>query len=570
MSLKRLGLFSVWGLLFHLLPVLLLVACSPPDPPENVLNLGTISAPKTFNPVTARETSSTDVINQMFVGLTSTDGQTGEVEPELASDWESKEDGRVWLFTLHDDLRWSDGEPLTAADVVFTYNELYLNFDIDSSARHVLLMDGEPPQVEKISERQVKFTYPEPYVPFLRAASNPILPKHLFAETSPAEFNYAWDVNTSPEDLVVNGPFKLGHYESEQRVVLERNPHYYKSELAGEQLPRLNRLIFHVVENTDLQVQRFLRGDLDAIGVQAQLYPVVRAGQQRTDFEMHYSGPDLGTLFLAFNMNTNRHPETDETHIPEHKLDWFNDRQFRRAVAYAIDRQMIAEIVFNRLASPAHGPVSPANEEFYEPDLIKYEHDPAKAREILEQAGYSDRSDDGILQDGEGNPVEFVLLTNAGADQRVATAEIIRQDLADIGMDVSFRQVEFNTLVSQLSSDFDWEAVVMGFTGGLEPHFGSNVWLSSGNLHMWHPYQEEPVRDWEREIDELFAQGVRTLDPERRRDIYSRWQRIVNRELPLIYTVNSETIHAVHNRVKNAQPTAIGGLTHNVEYLEVR
>jgi len=547
-----------------------LVGCAPPTPPDNVLNLGTISAPKTFNPVTARETSSTDVINQMFVGLTTTDGQTGAVEPELASDWESKEDGRVWIFTLHDDLRWSDGEPLTAADVVFTYNELYLNFDIDSSARHSLLMDGEPPQVEKVSERQVKFTYPDPYVPFLRAASNPILPEHLFADISPAEFNYAWGVDTSPDELVVNGPFKLGRYESEQRVVLERNPHYYKNQLDDEQLPRLDKLIFHVVANTDLQVQRFLRGDLDAIGVQAQLYPVVRAGQERADFEMHYSGPDLGTLFLAFNMNTTPHPETGETHIPEHKLDWFNDHQFRRAVAYAIDRQMIAEVVFNRLASPAHGPVSPANEEFYYPGLKEYEHDPDKAREILEEAGYSDRSGDGIIQDEKGNPVKFVLLTNAGADQRVATAEIIRQDLSDIGMDVSFRQVEFNTLVSQLSSDFDWEAVVMGFTGSLEPHFGSNVWLSSGNLHMWHPYQEEPVRDWEREIDELFAQGMRTLEPERRREVYSRWQRIVNRELPLIYTVTSDTIHAVHSRVKNAQPTAIGGLTHNVEYLDVR
>ncbi len=565
---RRISLTGRYFLL--LLLVVGLVSCSPPPPPEGVLNISALSAPNSFNPVTARETSTTDITNQMFRGLTGVDGVTGEVYPELAVDWERKDGGRRWLFTLRRGLKWSDGTDLTVDDVLFSYNDLYLNFDIETSTRFALLMDGQPPVVEKHGPYQISFTYPEPYIPFLRVASAAIMPKHKFVGKTAAEINQAWGVNTPPEEIVVNGPFRLGRYDSEERVILERNLFYYKNFFTdAETLPRLEQLVFHVVPTVDLQVQRFLRGELDLLSVLPQFYPLVKAAEEEGNFAIERVGPTLGTLFLSFNMNTDRDPETGQTYIPEYKLEWFNDREFRRAVAYAIDREKIQEIVYNDLAQPQHGPVSAGNELFHIPDLKQYNYDPQRAREILDQAGYRDYNGDGIRQDPEGNQIRFVLLTNAGNDQRVVTSQIIRQDLANLGFRVGFNQVEFNTLVNQLSANFDWEAVVMGFTGGLEPHFGSNVWLSSGNLHLWHPFQESPVRTWEARIDELFARGVREPDDEKRREIYGEWQRIVNHQLPMIYTVNSEVIYAVNQRVKNARPTVTGGFTHNIEYITV-
>lgn len=557
-------------LLFSPLVLAFLVGCTAPDKVQNKLTLSTISAPKSFNPVTAKETSTTAITDLMFLGLTTVDGRTGEVEPALARNWERKEGGREWVFELREGLRWSDGEPLTAADVVFTFNQLYFNPGIETTARFTLQMEGQAPQVEKLSSHRIKFTYPHPYVPFPRAATVGIIPRHVFDGTSPEEFNSSWDVNTPPENLVVNGPFQLGRYASNQRIILEPNPHYYKRQNLGKELPRVDKLVFEIVKNTDLQVQRFLRGELDVISVQPQHYPVIKAEEKQSSFTLKKCGPGLGSLFLAFNMNTDTEPETGEHFIPEHKLEWFNDSAFRRAVSYGIDRENLTEIVYNNLGTPRYGPVSPANEIYHNPDLKEYRYDRKRAQRLLEENGYRDRDDDGVREGPAGHPVEFVLLTNSGNDQRVKMSEIIRKDLEKLGFSVTFRQVEFNTLVSRLNSSFNWEAIVMGFTGGLEPHFGSNLWLSSADLHLWHPRQNSPRRSWEAKIDRLFRQGVRTPDREKRERIYSEWQQLVNRKQPVIYTVTGEVIYGIRDRVEGARPTAVGGFTHNIEQISVK
>ncbi len=569
-NLRALTSVRAWSLLTLSCLLLFLVGCPVETPRKNELKLSTISAPKSFNPVTAKETSTTEITGLMFIGLTGIDGKTGEVIPELAQNWQQKQQGRVWIFTLRPDLKWSDGKSLTAADVVFTYKKLYFNPKIETTARFTLQMRGKIPRVEKLSARKIKFTYPRPYVPFPRAATTKIMPRHVFKEMPAAKFNSVWGVETSPTELVVNGPFKLARYSSGQRIILEPNPNYYKNLNSAKDLPRLDQLIFEVVKNTDLQVQKFLRGEIDAIAVQPQHYPIVKPREKKGDFSLIRCGPGLGSLFLAFNMNTDTNSKTGEHYLSEYKLEWFNDRSFRRAVSYGLDRENIREIVYNNLATPRYGPVSPANELFYNPDLKKYRYDPERAKNILVENGYRDRDSDGVREGPNGHPIEFVLLTNSGNDQRVKMSEIIRKDLESLGFSVTFRQVEFNTLVTRLNSSYDWEAVVMGFTGGLEPHFGSNFWLSSADLHLWHPRQDSPRRPWEAQIDRLFHRGVRTVNQGKRKQIYYRWQELVNRIQPVVYTVTGEIIYGIRGRVKGARPTAVGGFTHNIEYIEVK
>jgi peptide/nickel transport system substrate-binding protein len=228
------------------------------------------------------------------------------------------------------------------------------------------------------------------------------------------------------------------------------------------------------------------------------------------------------------------------------------------------------DIVMNGKGSPLWSPVSPANKPFYNEDVKKYRHDPERARELLEENGYRDRDDDGIREGPDGHPLTFVLNTNSGNNQRVEMAEIIRQDLDDLGMDVSFSQVEFNTLTTKLNASHEWEAVVIGFIGSLDPHFGSNLWRSSGDLHLWHPRQDEPHREWEARIDRIFTKAVQETSRDRRRQLYGDWQRIVSEVQPVIHTVVPETIYAVRDRFTNVNPTPIGGFSHNIEKIGVK
>jgi len=135
---------------------------------------------------------------------------------------------------------------------------------------------------------------------------------------------------------------------------------------------------------------------------------------------------------------------------------------------------------------------------------------------------------------------------------------------------VNFLVLEFNNIVSKLTSTYEWEAVVLGLTGGIEPHFGKNVWDSKGNLHMWYPRQESPATDWEARIDEIFNQGVQELDENKRKQLYDEFQRIISQKLPMIYTVLSSRLYSVRNKFENLNPTKFGGLFHNLDELIIR
>lgn len=531
----------------------------------------TISPPKSFNPVMAKETSTTEITNKMFVGLTRIDGFTGEVVPELAKEWTSKNGGRIWEFELRKGLKWSDGEPLRADDVVFSYNRLYLNPEIPTSSRFVLLQEGRLPEVKAVSEYKIRFEYPEPYAPLPRAAGLKIMPRHVLKnKVKEGKFESAWGVDTNPDSIVVNGPFRLEKYVTAQRVFLEENSNYYREKKDGKKLPRLDRMIYDIVRNRELALQQFINGQIDVLSLQGEDYPVLKPLEDQLDFTIHRLGPSMGTTFLAFNMNTDTDPETGEHYVPEPKRSWFNDTEFRRAVSYGLDRQSMVDIALNGLGVPQYGPVSRSNQFYHNPDLSPDPYDPEKAREILAKNGYRVREGDQFRSGPGGKRISINLLTHSGNEQRLVIAQIIRSDLARLDFEVNFNQVEFNTLVNKLNAELNWEAVVIGFTGGADPHFGRNLWLSSGDLHLWHPRQATPARSWEAEINKIFEEAARWTDRQKRRELYYRWQELVAKNRPLIYTANPEVIYAVSNRLIGVEPTVLGGIDHNIEEIGVK
>ena len=193
-----------------------------------------------------------------------------------------------------------------------------------------------------------------------------------------------------------------------------------------------------------------------------------------------------------------------------------------------------------------------------------------EAKSLLAQGGFKDHNQDGYLEDAEGNTLEFNLYTNANNSERVDIASLIRHDLEKIGMKVNFQALEFNTLVSKLNSTFEWDAIVLGLTGGPEPHFGKNVWASDGQLHLWYPKQKSPATSWEKQIDELFSRGVQELDENKRKVIYDEFQMIASEQLPIIYTVLSARISALRNKFGNIKPSPYGGLFHNLEEIYLK
>jgi len=535
------------------------------------LVLPSTSDPRSFNPILAKETSTTAVTNLIFEGLTTTDGVTLEVKPNLAERWEVSLDGLAWTFYLRRDVLWSDGKPFNADDVLFTFNDLIYNDDIPSSSRDSFTIEGKTFQVEKVAEHTVKFILPVKFAPFLRAMATEILPEHILKPLVDAKkFNFTWGIDAQPNDVVGTGPFFLEEYTPGQRVVLKRNPRYWKKSSAGEALPYLNRVIFLIVQNEDTVLLKFLDGELDYCPLRGMDYPLLKPEEKRKNFTIYDAGADFGSNFVVFNLNPGVNPKTQKPYVDPKKLKWFSNVKFRQAVAHAIDKARIVEILMNGLGYPQPSAMSPSAGFFYNPQVQPYDYDLFKARALLKAAGLEDRNLDGILEDQDGHDIEFNLYTNSGAVERVQIAAIIRHDLESLGMKVNFIALEFNVLVGKLTSTFDWDAVLIGLTGGIEPHFGKNVWESSGQLHMWNPKQETPQTPWEKRVDEIFNQGVQELDENKRKKFYDEWQLIVSQEVPLIYTVLGADIFAVRNKFGNLHPTSYGGAFHNLDEIYVR
>lgn len=530
------------------------------------LVLANIANPKSFNPIIAQETSTTAITQYIFEGLTRVSGITAEPEPALAKSWDISPDGLTWTIHLREGVKWNDGKPLTADDVVFTYRQLVYNKDIPTSSRDVFTIEGKEFDVTKVNDLTVTFKTPVKFAPFLQGLVQEILPKHILEKSvRDGTFNSTWGVDSKPEEIVGTGPFMIDHYEPSQRVVLKRNPHYWRTDSAGNRLPYLDSIIILIVPNIDVSLLKFQDGESDYFGLRGSDYPILKPLEKQKNFTIYRAGPDFGTNFIVFNQNPEKNPETGKPYVDPIKLKWFANLQFRKAVALALDRQSIIDLAMNGLAYIQHSAMSPSAGFFYNPNVIKYDYNPEKSRQILADAGFKDRNGDGYIEDPEGHKVEFNLFTNAENTVRVKIADMIRKDLEEVGMHVRFTALEFNNLVDKLSSTADWECILLGLTGGIEPHFGKNVWHSSGQLHEWYPRQKKPATTWEARMDETFDLGVQELDRDKRKKLYDEWQLIVSEQLPVIFTVMPESIFAVRNKFGNLYPTPFGGAFHNIE-----
>lgn len=517
--------------------------------------------PKTFNIILAKETTSTTPLGYVFDGLVARNADTLEIEPSLAESWTTSPDGLVWTFNLRKGVRWSDGQPFTADDVVFTLDVIY-DTKTDASIRSVLTLNGKPFQYKKLDDATVEITLPAPFGAVLDAATFAIVPKHkLEGPYKAGQFNSTWGVNTNPQEIVGTSAFTILRYMPGEKIVFKRNPYYWKLAADGKQLPFLEGGIIQVVPDLNAAVLKFKAKESDWVNLRPDDWNTMKAEEASGSYTASDLGPAWGIEYITFNQN----PRAKS--VPPYKLAWFMKKEFRQAVSYAVDREAIIKTALRGLGRSLWSPVSEANKPYYNTNVQKYPKDTAKAEALLKQAGFVKKGDQ--LFDAQDHPVEFNLTTNSSNPIRVTYCTIVQEDLKKLGMKVNFQPIEFNALVKKFQDTFDWEAVVLGNTGGVEPMLGKALWRSDGALHHWNPRQSKPATPWEAEIDKIFDEADRTVDKEKRKRLCAKFQEIVAEQQPVVFLVTSDALLAIRNRFKNTKPTSLGGANWNIEQMYV-
>jgi peptide/nickel transport system substrate-binding protein len=528
------------------------------------------SEPKTLNPVTAADAPSREVIGRLMADLIHINRASQQTEPALVKSWSMSKDGRVFTVKLRHGVRFSDGQPFDADDVVFSF-QVYLDEKVHSPQRDLLVAGGKPVEVQKIDQYTVRFTLAQPYAAAERIFDSlAMMPRHLLEKSyAEGKFAQAWTLNTSPAEVAGLGPFRMKEYVAGQRIVLERNPYYWKADRNKNRLPYLDELIFLFVGNVDAQVLRFQAGDTDVISrVSAENYALLSKEAPSRGFELFDLGPSLEYNFLVFNLNDLKSRNLDKI---ANKQAWFEDLKFRQAVSSAIDRDDIVKLVYAGRGVPLWGNVSPSNKFWVDQALPHPSRSLEGARKQLKAAGFSWRGD-GQLMDHQGQPVEFSIIASSSNAQRMKMATIIQDDLSKLGMNVHVVPLEFRALLDRVFQTYDYEASIMALGGGdADPNPELNVWLSSGGTHLWHLGEPKPATDWEAQIDQLMQKQMVELKYSRRKHLYDQVQELIGQNLPCVFLATPNILVGAKKNVANFRPAILEPNTlWNVEQLYFR
>lgn len=511
------------------------------------------SPPKTFNYLLANDEPS--IVTSFFLlnsRLVEFDHSTQTYVPGLAEMWTISADHRTVNITLRNGLKFSDGQPLTSSDVAFTLEAIYDERSKAGVFRDALLINGKPISVKVVDDRNLQFVLPETvpapdnYLYNIAVVSR----NALDADHKAGRLSESWKITAPPESIVSSGPFIVASAAAGERIDLKRNPHYWKRDAQGTQLPYLDELTLAIVPDAN---QARVGLDQATIDVVDRLRPtdyasLLNASGPVRAFDL---GPSLGVDYIWFNLNPNK---ADGTQLSPVKSAWFSDTRFRRAVSMAVDRDSIAKSTLQGLATPLYGVVSPANRVWANPDLPKIAYDLVQAASLLQEAGFTKRGEE--LFDAQGNRVEFSLLVPAESEPRKLIAAVVQEDLAKLGIKMQVVPVEFAAVTNAWTKSHDYDAILLGLSvTDLEPSTYGNLILSSGDAHQWRPNQKSPATEWEAKVDQLFAEQARESDPEKRKLKFHEIQRIVADASPVITIVARHVVSAANAHVGNFSPS---------------
>ncbi len=507
--------------------------------------------PRSFNRYVARDAVCETLTLLLHAKLVRIDRRTQELEPWLAESWTVSPDGLSYTLRLRPDVTFSDGAPFTSADVLFAFHAVYDQKTPPSPLADGLRVGGKPLLVSAPDPGTVVVRFPAPFGPGLRVLDSlPILPRHkLEAALAAGELASAWGPATPPADIVGLGPFVLKEYQPGQRLVLARNPRYWRAE-NGVRLPLLDRLTLEIVPDQNAELLRLQSGQIDftQTEVRPEDYATLKAAADKGQVTLSDVGVGLDADSFWLNLRPGRTTGARA---------WLQRVELRRAISHAVDRKAFADAVFLGAAVPVFGPVTPGNARWYAPDLPKYDYDPAESRRLLASIGLADRNGDGVLDDRTGAPAEITLLTLKGNTAVERGAAFIRDELAKVGLVVNVAALEGGTAIDRIERG-DYEAVYFRvWTTDLDPALNIEYWLSSGDAHLWNPSQKKPATEWERQIDDLMHRQAAALDQPTRKTLFDQAQRIFAEQLPVLQFAAPRMLAATTTRVQNATPTLL-------------
>jgi peptide/nickel transport system substrate-binding protein len=523
------------------------------------LVLSKSAGPRSFNRLLSADEQTSSLTDCLMGRLIRINRQTQQPEPELATAWQTAPDGKSLVCDLRRAVRFSDGEPFTAADVLFTF-EVLNDPAINAPAADSFNFDGQRVRVEQLDDLRLRFNFPAPQAAAERLFDGvPILPKHLLeAPYRAGKFAEAWTLGTPPAQIAGLGPFKLKEYVAGQRVVLARNEHYWKRDATGKQLPYLEELIFALDPDRNTQLLKFQQGETDLLSpVNADDVAALAPLEAQGKIKVEDLGPSLIREVFWFNLNAGKQPETGKPLVDPVKLRWFKETRFRQAVSLALDRAALARLVFAGKAAPQWGFLSPGDHRWYNPAVRQSPEDLTRAQQLLSEAGFQVRPGQ-ELRDAQGNPVTFTLLTNAGNVLRQKMSTLIQADLARLGIKINLATLESRALLNTINEGLNYEACLLAIVSGdTDPNAHTNILASHGLMHWWHPQQRSPATPWEARLDALMKQQAAELDQTVRKRLFDEVQLIMADQQPFIFLVTRHLIVAGKTDIGNLRPALL-------------
>ncbi|HJF31887.1 MAG TPA: peptide-binding protein [Sporosarcina psychrophila] len=485
------------------------------------LMLGTTAAPTLFNPYYSTDTSSSTLEGFMFSGLVTVD-EDFNPEGDLAESWDFSDDGLTWTFHLRKNVKWHDGEDFNADDVVFSYgiplNEGY----VGPRGLPFEIID----EINKVDDYTVEFVLSEPYAPFITiTAQFEVLPEHILGDVPIADLGKD-KFNT--KEPIGTGPFKFKEWKEGEYIELVANDDYFLGK------PKLDGIIYKIVPDMNTLMAQLEVGDINMMGISPQYIETAKRLEEKGKIVVS-SGPANAFEFIGYNLRN----------------ELFQDKMVRQALTHAIDKASIVEALLDGAGTVADGPGSPANWAF-NPDVPKFEYDPEVAKEMLKEAGWEPNST-GVLEK-DGKNFEFVLKTTSANEVRQQIAEVVQQQLNEIGIKVSIEVLEWSAYVEQTSPPlWNFDAIVAGWSIGSDP---DPTWF-------WHTSEIENGLNYSgysnKKVDELLSENTKVSDLDERKRIIAEADAIVAEDQPntFLYYVEGSLANApsLHGPSYNASNT---------------
>lgn len=504
-----------------------LFSCSvrlPKDPHWLVWHLG--AEPDTLNRLIATDAYENRINGFIYDSLVDRDNKTLELIPRLATSWDISDDKLTFTFHLRKDVKWHDGVPFTADDVLYTYEKIQ---DPKVDAPHLRVYYKDIKKVEKLDDYTIRFTYARPYFKALEFCGGiPIIAKHIYDDGK--------DFNTNPAGRkpIGTGPYKFVKWDTNKKIVLERNEDYWDK----NRIPEIKGIVFKIISDDAVALQELKKGELDL----ASLRPIQWVKQSDTpsfqeNFIRHeYYSP--GYRFIGWNL---RRP-------------YFQDKKVRHALTMLINRAAIVNKLEFGLGKVISGPFFFEGYE-YNQKVVPLPFDPETAKKLLDEAGWVDSDGDGIrdkeIEKKEGEevkkervPFRFTFLIPSGARFYERLASIMKEDFRKAGIDVNIQTMEWAAFVGRINKR-DFDATSLGWSFGFD----------EDPYQVWHSSQVKEGSNFvgfeNAEADKIMEEARVTFDKEKRTELYHQFHEIVADEQPYTFLYTGEALVARNKRFKN-------------------